>query len=274
MRRTFLGMLAAGLVCMGMEGGVLGGPAPSIDVSQFPREARLVEQVVVPVPSEVFSVLDKLGKPNWSEVLRPLKGSVTPMGGKEQISLRLGMVIAEGFIAVEAENAEQVKHIGNSVRSLAKAIGVEKAVNRRAGSIVEGAEKHRWSEVRRELDLALREVREAMLELDNEPLAQLVSLGGWLRGTEALCEVVSKNFSKDGAELLRQPLLLEHFQRRLGQLPERSVANPVVVRVREGVGQLKTQIGPEEGAAYSEKKVRDVGGICRGLVGLVEGKTR
>jgi hypothetical protein len=272
MNKRFLAVFSAGWA--GLAGWAMGAAAPSIDVSRFPREARVVEQVVVPVPSEVFAVLDKLGKPNWAEVLRPLKGSVTPLGGKEQISLRLGSVIAEGFIAVEAENADQVKHIGNSVRSLAKAIGVEKAVNRRASSIVEYAEKHRWAEVRKELDLALKEVREAMLELDNEPLAQLVSLGGWLRGTEALCEVVSKSFSADGAELLRQPLLLDHFQRRLGQLPGRSASEALVVRLKEGVAQLKAQIGPEDGGAYSEKKVQEVGGICRGLIRAIEGKTR
>lgn len=249
-------------------------PAQTIDVSQFPKETKMVDQVVVPVPSEVFAVLDKMGKPNWTEVLRPLKSVVAPVGGKEQISLRLGSVIAEGFIAVEAENAEQVKHIGNSVRSLAKAIGVEKAVNRRASSIVEYAEKRRWTEVRKELDLALKEVRDAMLELDSEPLAQLVSLGGWLRGTEALCDVVSKSFSKDGADLLRQPTLLAHFSRRIGQMTGASAKDPIVLRIQEGLGQLKPTMGQEEGAAITEKRVKDVGGICGGLVSLIEGKKR
>jgi hypothetical protein len=47
-----------------------------------------------------------------------------------------------------------------------------------------------------------------LVELGDEQLAQLVSLGGWLRGTEALTQVVMKNYSRDGAELLtvRYPL--------------------------------------------------------------------
>jgi len=135
MKDRFLKVMAGAALILGPES-FAAAPAQTIDVSQFPKETKMVDQVVVPVPSEVFAVLDKMGKPNWTEVLRPLKSVVAPVGGKEQISLRLGSVIAEGFIAVEAENAEQVKHIGNSVRSLAKAIGVEKAVNRRASSIV------------------------------------------------------------------------------------------------------------------------------------------
>ena len=139
-------------------------PAKSISLSSYPKATNLVDQVVVPVPSEVFSVLDKLGKPAWAEVVRPQKGVASPSGGKEQISLLLGIVIADGFVAVEAENADEVKAIGNSVRTLAKTIGVEKAVSRRANSIAEFADKRRWVEVRRELDLALSDVRQAMEE--------------------------------------------------------------------------------------------------------------
>jgi hypothetical protein len=87
----------------------LAAPAKTISVSDFPKEAQLVEHVLVPVPSEVFAVLDKLGKPNWPDVLRAQKGLATPVGGKEQISLMLGVVIAEGFIAVEAENGTEME---------------------------------------------------------------------------------------------------------------------------------------------------------------------
>ncbi|MEK0446668.1 MAG: hypothetical protein RLZZ399_1989 [Verrucomicrobiota bacterium] len=249
-------------------------PAPRIDVSQFPKEAKLVDDVVVPVPSEVFAVLDKLGKPAWTEVLRPLKGVATPTGGREQISLMLGSIIAEGFIAVEAENTQEVKHIGNSVRSLAKAIGVEKALNRRANSIVEYADKHRWQEVRKELDMALFDVRQAMLELDSEPLAQLVSLGGWLRGTEALCQVVSKEYTRDGAELLHQPVLAEHFDRRISLMPPRSSEQPLVSKIQKGLREIRPMMGNGDGSAISEKTVREIGKRCSDLVALIQAKAK
>ncbi|MEY2597810.1 MAG: hypothetical protein RLZZ142_69 [Verrucomicrobiota bacterium] len=264
--RVLRGLVAAGLV---FTGGVSFGqtaPAPRIDVSSFPKEAKLVERVVVPVPSEVFAVLDKLGKPNWAAVLRPLKGVAEPSGGREKISLMLGSVIAEGFIAVEAENMVEVKHIGESVRSLAKAIGVEKTINRRASSIVECADKRQWPDVRRELDLAMKEVREAMLELDNEPLAHLVSLGGWLRGTEALCQVVSRDFSRDGAELLHQPVLIEHFERLLGGLPERTAKKDLVGRVLKGLQQIRPRMGVSDGSKISQETVKEIGRVCGNLV--------
>ena len=106
----------------------------------------------------------------------------------------LGTVIAEGFIAVEAEDANEVKQIGKSVLNLAKALGVEKkaqvkrarAITRRRGQ--EGLGRCAQANSTG----ALEDVREAMIELNSEPLSQLVSLGGWLRGTEALTAVVGQ----------------------------------------------------------------------------------
>jgi len=247
-------------------------PAKTIAVQQFPKEAKLVDQVVVPVPSEVFAVLDKLGKPSWPEVLRPQKTMAAPTGGKEQVSLMLGVVIAEGFIAVEAENSEEVKNIGNSVRSLAKAIGVERAVRNRANSIVEFADKRRWMDVRKELDLALADVRQAMIELNSESLAQLVSLGGWLRGTEALATVVGKSYSKDGAELLHQPVLVEHFNVRLKALPGDVQKGELISKILDGLKNIQPLMGVSNGDNISEKDVKDIGQRCGELVAAVQAK--
>jgi hypothetical protein len=251
-----------------------GQPAKTIAVHQFPKEAKLVDQVVVPVPSEVFAVLDKLGKPSWPEVLRPQKSMAAPTGGKEQVSLMLGVVIAEGFIAVEAENSEEVKNIGNSVRSLAKAIGVEKAVRNRANSIVEFADKRRWTEVRKELDLALADVRQAMIELNSESLAQLVSLGGWLRGTEALATVVGKNYSKDGAELLHQPVLIDHFNVRLKALPAEVQKGELISKILAGLKNIQPLMGVSNGDNIKDTDVRDIGQRCSELVAAVQAKGR
>ena len=43
-------------------------PPGHIDLSKFP--ATQLDDIVVPLPSEVFNVLDKLGTPNWQEQLR------------------------------------------------------------------------------------------------------------------------------------------------------------------------------------------------------------
>src|SRR5258708_14717207 len=101
-------------------------PAPHIDVSKLPRQASLIDGVVVPVPSEILGVLDKLGgRPNWMAVQHPITGVVQPTGEQPQIALMLGAVIAEGFIAVEAHDSAQVKQIGKSVIKLAAPLNTD-----------------------------------------------------------------------------------------------------------------------------------------------------
>src|SRR4029077_17868433 len=69
-------------------------PAPKLDVSRLPQQSRVIGDVIVPVPSEIFGVLDKLGRPRWADVLRPMKGVAEAHGEQPQVALYLGTVIA------------------------------------------------------------------------------------------------------------------------------------------------------------------------------------
>ncbi|MBV9128923.1 MAG: hypothetical protein JO298_00875 [Verrucomicrobia bacterium] len=213
-------------------------PANHIDLSKFP--ATQLDDIVVPLPSEVFNVLDKLGTPNWQEQLRnPI---VKNRGEREQIALLLGSVVAEGFVAVEAADKARVKQIGRDVLELARAIGVESTVLARTNSIVTKADSGDWIFVRRELDGALTDVKNAMIQLKDAQLAHLVSLGGWLRGTEVLTAVVQKSYSSDAADLLNQPDLLRYFQERLAGMPPRMRNNPLVNRMQKGLEEISPLI--------------------------------
>src|SRR2546429_194995 len=90
-----------------------------IDIKQL---SKRVEDVVVPLPNEVFGALNKLGSVNWKEYVRSNKGS--NFTERPRIALLLGTVIADGFIAVQAEDAPTVKEIGQRVLALSKGIGV------------------------------------------------------------------------------------------------------------------------------------------------------
>ncbi len=238
----------------------------SIDFSKFPSESMLIEDVVVPVPSEIFRILDKLGKPKWRDVQHTASGVAQPFGEQPQIALLLGVIIADGFVAVEAEDTEEVQQIGRSVLNLAKAIGVEKTVVRRSKSIIDSAGAKEWAAVRRELDGALKDVKTAMTEVHSQSLAQLVSFGGWLRGTEALATVVITDFTPDGAELLEQPLLLDHFDQRLTSLPPRQKDSPGIAGLQRGLRQLRPLIRPAEGSVINQESVKEIQAITSGLI--------
>jgi hypothetical protein len=235
-------------------------PPKKIALSDFPAAA--VQEVVVPVPSEIFAVLDKLGNPNWKAQLRD--GKARTPEDRARTALLLGNVIAEGFVAVEAEDAERVKELGRQVLTLAEAINVRKSVIARSKSITDKADQRDWRGVRSEFDGALQDVRGAMDELNDQDLSQLVSLGGWLRGTEVLTSIIGRGFSKDGAELLHQPELVNYFDRCIGSMSARLRRNPLVAEIRD----VLRKIGPlvnEGGDNITPEKVKTIHDLTRGV---------
>jgi hypothetical protein len=155
---------------------------------------------------------------------------------------------------------------------LATALGVGKEVTKRTSSIVALANSSDWPGVRKELDGALADVKAAMIKLNSEPLSQLVSLGGWLRGTEALTAVVNTNYSKDGAELLHQPVLLDYFDKRISSMKPKFKSDPVVMKVQKGLVDIRPLIGLGAGAEISDKTVREINAIAEELVRTISAK--
>src|SRR5213595_1082898 len=101
-----------------------GAQAPQrIDIKQL---SKTVEDVVVPLPNEIFGALNKLGAVNWKEHVRTDKGA--NFTERPRIALLLGTVIADGFIAVQAQDAPTVKEIGQRVLALSKGIGVGNSI--------------------------------------------------------------------------------------------------------------------------------------------------
>lgn len=231
------------------------------DPLSFP--GQVVDDVVVPVPSEVFTVLDKLGEPNWRQEVRDLKLPQT--SDRTLLSLVFGYVVAEGFVAVQAEDKESVKDIGREVIDLAKALGISKSVLPHAQAILDAADQNDWKSIRKEFDLTQKTVRTTMEQMRDEDLAQCVSLGGWLRGTASVTSVVTKAFSADRAELLNQPMLVEHFLSAIGATPESTKNHPVVVKILAGLRVVLTEM---ESAVdgFTEDSVRTIGKTCDSLL--------
>src|ERR1700751_3359412 len=224
-----LSTIAAGSLTLCVHGAQV---PQRIDIKQL---SKTVEDVVVPLPNEIFGALNKLGSINWKEYVRNDKG--TNFTERPRIALLLGTVIADGFIAVQAEDAPTVKEIGQRVLNLSRGIGVGSSITPHAKAITEAADKRNWDGVRHELDRTQSSVQAAMNEVHDEKLSQLVSLGGWLRGTQVLTSVVTKHFSADGAELLHQPDLLVHFQTQLQGMPEFNL--PIIRDIQNALGEVK-----------------------------------
>lgn len=240
---------------------------PSDQTGHLPSQARKVEGVLVPAPKEIFHSLDEFRNANWRAVQRPEVVHWKSHGDQVQIAILLGVDIAEGFVAMEAEDSTEVRNVGNTVLKLARGLGVEKGALRRSRSIMEYADKNEWTAARKEWDGVFSDLQSGMIEIKSKELAQLVSLGGWLRGTEALCALVLQNYSPERAELIRQPVMLDSLEKELLGLSSEVKNRPIVAKMVEGIRRIRVLIQNESGPP-TEKTVREIGGICKELVRL------
>ena len=235
--------------------------------SPLPSQAKQVHGLAVPVPKELFRALDQFRDANWPAAKRPEVARWKSHGDQAQIATLLGVVIAEGFIAMEAKDSAEVKNIGNSVLSLAGGLGIRGHAIRRSRSIMELADKNEWPEARKEWDGVLLDLESGMIELKSADLAQLVSLGGWLRGTEALSALVLQNYSPERSNLIRQPTLIDHLEKQLRAMSSDIRARPIVVKLLDGIQTIRSLVESGNGP-LSEETVRKVHGVCAELVPL------
>lgn len=230
-------------------------------------KVQVVDEVIIPIPQEIFSSLDKLGNQNWGRHLA--KREIKLDGNRSRTALLFGLVISDGFIAVQAEDREEVKRVGREVLQLAGALAVRAEVEGHAQAIIDGADKDDWSAVRRELDRARQTVISTMKDLNDDALADLVSIGGWLGGTRALSALVADNYSVDASELLHQPDLLIQIGRRYESLPARAKPGDLFARVSRTLTDLQPLMRVNGEGAVPQPVVKEISKLSTDLTDAV-----
>ncbi len=231
----------------------------------------VVDEVVVPVPSEIFSVLDKLGEPNWHQELHEIK--VPDTTDRTRLSLIFGNVVAEGFVAVQAQDKKKVEEIGKEVLSLATKLALKSAVQPHAQAILDAADKSDWPSIRKEFDLTQKTVRDTMEKMKDSDLAQCVSIGGWLRGTSVVTSIIQKNFSTDRAELLAQPFLVNHFIGQIGKMSG-PVKEHALIKATESGLQIIKAVMEKSGDRFTADGVGSIDKTAHDLIDLINGKKK
>src|ERR1700676_2178944 len=204
--------------------------APRLSSDQLAKAVRN-DAISIPTPGELFAALEKPGKPNWSGQFRgPLP---TTYKNRPQIALNLGGLIADGFIAVEAQDGQQVKNIGSDIIKMAKSLGVSENILSRGNSINEFAENSEWDALQEELEATQNEVKTSMQSHRDQDLVILVSLGGWIRGTQAVSASVIKNYDEGSAKVRRQPAVVSSLRAKIDDISMDLRNEPLVKSVSE-----------------------------------------
>ena len=228
------------------------------------------DAMTVPTPGELFAAINKQCKPNWGAQARgPIN---TAYSDRAQAALNLGGLIADGYVAVEAQDGQQVKNLGRDILTLAKNLGISKEILARANSIQQFADDNDWNALKEELEATQNEVKQEMDALHDEELVTLLSIGGWIRGSQVVSNVVLNNFSQQTSCILRQPALVEYLRAKLDKLSPRTKDSPLVKQVNSGLGEIAQLVSFPLGATPTKEQVQALHEKSAALVATIARK--
>src|SRR5213594_2022990 len=257
-----IGLIASVLAAIGAE------PA-RLPADQLAKAVRS-DSISIPTPGELFAALEKPGKTNWSGQYR-VTMSMTYCN-RAQIALNLCGLIADGFIAVEAKDSQQVKNIGSDIIKLSKALGVSENLLSRGNSINEFAENDEWDVLQEELEATQNEVKSSMQSHSDQDLVILVTLGGWIRGTQVVTAAIMQNHDERSAKVLRQPALVHFMQSKINEVSPELRKEPLVKDVSEQLGEIEKLVSFPAGKAPNANEVRKVNEAVGKVMAEIESK--
>jgi hypothetical protein len=229
----------------------------------YEREELGVNAYTAPPIARVFQQLDELKPLPFGRLWRDFP-QASP-ARREQKGMIFGGLVADGFLIVEAEKKNLVDDLGRVLIREARGLGVADRVMRHTASLKELGREANWPAVREELIATQADVEQAMIELRDQKMAHLISLGGWLRGLEISAGAVEVDFSLPRAKVLAQPELIDYFAEELKTLPPLIAHAPLFEKIRDGIKAIRASLNKAAAPGLSPGQVKAIHAQAREL---------
>ncbi len=223
---------------------------------EFAREELGVNELTAPSIQRLFTELEVF-KPVPVEMISSTDFDRT-YNNRFQTSLNFGSLICDGFFAVVAEQKGLIQKVGRALLRQAKSLAVGQRLSTRANSLLELGTRGDWSGLKLELIETQADVEEAMVELRDEEMAHMISLGGWLRGFEIGCIVTAENYSPQRAAGLMKPDVMDYFLDRLSTLNPRLKNTELVTAITSRLATIRKIAGDAADRAPSKSEVEQM----------------
>lgn len=220
-------------------------------LDEFAREELGVNELTTPSIQSLFNDLEAF-KPVPVDLITRAEFDRT-FNNRFQTSLNLGALISNGFFAVTAEQRALVEKVGRALLKQAKSLAVGERLSTHANSLLETGQRGDWAELKRELIKTQSDVEDAMIELRDEEMAHMVSLGGWLRGFEIGAIVTAENYSPQRASGLMKTDVMDYFLDRLSTLNPRLKNTDLYTAINSRLQTIRAIAG-EAGSRPPTKK--------------------
>ncbi len=236
------------------------------------REEMGVNQFTTPSIRRIFEDLRALRPLPYEELKRPLPGQ-TPVD-RTRLALTVGVLMADGFFAVEAEQFFDLEPVGRALLTHAKALGSGTRISSHMKSLIEKGALSDWEELKNELARTQKDVEKEMVLIRDVDAANLISLGGWLRAFEIGCAASLNPYDPSKAKILTRPEVVEYFVLNLETLEPRVRNEELVSKIQAELLIVQEKVAIPEGEILGEREVQELHDKVEALVDLIHGSRR
>lgn len=236
------------------------------------REELGVNQFTTPSIGRIFEDLRKLRPLPYDELKRALPEQ--PPQDRTKLALSMGVLMANGFFAVEAQQFFDLEPVGRTLLNHGKVLGSGTRISSHMKSVLEKGAHGHWPELKDELVRTQRDVEREMLLIRDVDAANLIALGGWLRALEIACASSLNPYDPAKAATLSKPQVVEYFVLNLETLEPRVKGNPVVSKIRSRLVALQKEVDLPDGKILAEDEVRGIQDSIEALIDEIAGSGR
>jgi hypothetical protein len=230
------------------------------------REELGVNEFTAPSIEKLFNTLDSLKPIPVNALVRPVTELNT--AERSKYALSFGVLIGDGFLDVEAEQNKDIESLGRELIRRAKVLGVEQRVSRHSRKLLDLAKQNNWDRLRKELIVTQEDVEKALLELRDEPIVHLLSLGGWIRGLQIAAASVATDYTPERAKTLRNLELLDYYLDRLNTLSPRLKRSELIQKITAQLQTLRPIFKDNE--VLSAPQVSSIQTTATSMLDLIE----
>lgn len=238
-------------------------PEDLLDDEHFRTESALNE-FTVPSIAKVFNELEKIAPLSYNS--DHLKNHEHLPLDRSRLALRLGTLIADGFIAVQTGNSDDVPTIASHISRYAKSLGAGDRIKKHAQALLDHAKAKDLKKLKIALAATQRDVERELAGLRDPDLSHLISLGGWLQALDSASIAVDKKYTPERALTLFREDVADYYAESIGSLNPAISSRPHVIKMRELLQGLRNAMVLEENAQPTAAQVKEVTQVSAELV--------
>ncbi len=225
-----------------------------------PANAK-VQPVGLPSPIDKFLGLDLALKNEtvpWGQIYNDIAGDAESdsLKAEPDICLALGVKIADGVMAIKAQDANALNDCASQIEELAGKLGVSKDQLGRAEKVRADANRGRWFNVFLELGFLQTDILKALQEDGNVQRRTLIVASGWLQGAHYAAGVIEDRYTPELSNFLREPMLVQALIEEIKTLSPETRSAERVKKLEAGLAELLDIVNIPLDGTISEERVK------------------